>query len=126
MERRTNISIFLSACKELKVKVKFKNADPSDIIEKLDTKDWKPFLDILESFSEKFEAQLAKLWTDGNIVRSFKLDTKKIKALIDKAEKLKLEQANTNGIYGGQLYTSPYQRSSNTKEMYSIYGTVRY
>ena len=119
MERKTNIRIFLSACKELKVRVKFKSSDPTDTIERLDVPDWKALLDTLESFSEKFEAQLAKIWNQGNIVRAFKLDSKKIKALIENSK-----SATGSSIYGQELYRSPYQQSSNTRDIYSTYGTV--
>ena len=116
VERRTNINIFLSACKDktMQVKTLFKNAGS---IEKMGTKDWEELLKTLQSFSKKMEANSQK---KGQRVPGFILTEKAIKSLIDQSNR----ETNSHGNY--ELYASPYQQSSNAKELYSRYNMVSY
>ena len=87
MEKKWNINVFLTACKELKVKTWFKH--PVDI-EKLETQNWEKLLATLESFSVKVEKN-AKDKGHHRIIQSFKLEARAIKELLEDPTRLILE-----------------------------------
>ena len=110
MERKTNINIFLSACKELGVRSPLKNADA---IENLEIKNWTEMLKTLYSFSKKVEK--------NRVGSGFKLDDKSIKDLIDTAKR-----ATITGEYNdcNEIYGSPYQDTLNPKDLDDRYNLV--
>ena len=107
VERKTNINIFLSACRKSGVRSSFKN---SDAIEKLDITDWAELLKTLQSLSRKVETHTNR--------PSFRLDDKAIRNLIDQAKQSDYSDANY------EIYGSPYQQTSNTEELYDRYNRV--
>ena len=115
-ERRKNINIFLSACKDKTIKVKtlFKNASG---IEKLERKDWEELLKTLQSFSKKMEANsLENRQTQS--VPGFILNERSVKSLIRDAK----HENNPGNNYA--LYGSPYQELTDSKDLYDRYNMV--
>ena len=94
----------------------FKNAGA---IEKMGTKDWEELLKTLQSFSRKMEANSLKKGQTQR-VPGFTLTVKAIKSLKDQSN----SEDNSRGNY--ELYASPYQQTSNTKELYDRYNMVSY
>ena len=113
-----NINVFLTACKELKVRTWFKN--PADI-EKLEMQNWEKLLTTLESFSVKLEKN-AKDKGHHRITQSFKLEAKAVKDLLDTAKRTASRASYLDANY--QIYGSPYQKTPSTKELYDQYNLV--
>ena len=115
-QKKTNIDIFLSACKDIKVKTHLKY----DKIEQLDEDNWMEMLQTLQSLAKK--TQTRRQDSSGNF-DSFKLDGTAVKQMIAKAKIPSIESDDASqenyGIYGS-VYEDPMARGSRVSMLLSV------
>ena len=97
-EKKANVDIFLSACKELKVKTILKY----ETIERLKPTDWLELVQTLQSLSAKIERERK----DEGPFEAFKLDGKAVKEMI-KRGKAEPESSDPSKDIYGPIYRDP-------------------
>ena len=121
-EKKSNITIFLTACKEMKVRTILKY----DTILKLQVSEWMELLQTIQSLSKKIEKDKSKSGEQEQFA-AFKLEAGNVKRMIELAKTAASRAADQEPDGGEEynVYGNPYGNPAQDAQRVSLMLMVR-